>query len=808
MFRNYLKIALRHMNRNRFYTFINLFGLALAVATCVMIFLFVQDEYSFDTHFPDHENIFRLEYKWSINGNEGHWAATDAAAVPFVEQRYADQIKGVKISPSFMGRVISYNDKEYSEKKTVFADSTFFDIFQLKAIFGDLSTALKGPNNLVFSSSTARKYFGDEDAIGKTVTMYNRVYTVQAIVEDIPKNSHFHFDIYISFDTIRARMPDVDEGGPNNCYSYIKFNPEVDVTAFQQKMLKDMIAETPENERLEEGDYYSPVLKPISSIHLNSHEEKEIEDNSDIKHVNIFITVAIFIIIIACINYMNLATAKSSKRAKEIGIRKTMGSRRSFIFSQFMQESFLLCFMAFILAMILVEIALPGFNQITGKELSINLIKNRLLASSLGVLLFGISFFAGTYPAIFMSGFKPVTILSLPAKAGRSTKFALSFRRIMVITQFAISILLIIGSLTIYKQLKFIRNKKLGFVKEQVVVMPKPQGLENYTVLKEKLTALSGVEVASFTANVPGERVPFLSVRSTIFRDREDLNNMGDDETIAMRVIGADHNYLKVLGLEIIDGRDFDESNVSDEVGAYILNEAAVKAFNLEEPIGIDFAYTYNITEPRSGKVIGVVKDFHYASLHTEVEPVVIHVFPNYQRHLCLKLNSENMSGTMDSVESIWNEVTGNKPFEFHFLDDAYEQLYKAENNMGRIVGYFTVLAIIIACLGLFGLASYLADVRTKEIAIRKILGASIPSILSFLSKEFLLLVCLANLLAWIPSYYILTKWLNGFAYHINIDPMIFLLSGLVAILVAMITILSQALRAATQNPAIALKYE
>ena len=554
----------------------------------------------------------------------------------------------------------------------------------------------------------------------------------------------------------------------------------------------------------------SLIFQAITDIHLNGHAEKEIEPNSSKKYIYIFSSIALFVLIIACINYMNLATARSSRRSREVGMRKVLGARPANIFNQFMAESYIMCITAMVAALIMVELILPGFNHLTGKELSINVLQNPTLLLTMIIILLIVGFIAGSYPSLFLARLDPLKILRAGKAAGKANKTALYLRRILVISQFSISVILIIGTITVYRQLTYIQNKSLGFNKEQLIVVSIPANSyqDKIITFKNDLKKNPHVQSVARVSGVPGQRFPFLTVAlpDPSSSSAEEASSLS--EGFGMRVMSGDANILKTLGINFVDGRDFDEHIQMDEQEAFILNEAAVEWLELENPIGTKFTYLYNVNPPKEGKIIGIAENFHYASLHTEVEPLMIHIYNPYCRYLIIRIQSDNIQQTLADIEGAWDEALPSLPFSYFFLDNFYDNLYRAETNMGTIITYFAMLAIIIACLGLFGLVSYITEQRTKEIGIRKILGASIPSIVKSLSIEFMVLVLVSNVIAWGPAYLLVQNWLNDFAYRTEVGIWIFALAALASFAIAFFTIGFQANKAARANPVNAIKYE
>lgn len=814
MIGNYFKVAFRSITRHKGHTLINVFGLAIGIAVSLIIFLFVQDEFGYDRFHEDAENIFRVEHKVTGDGEESHWAATQGSLIPRLTERYPEIITGGKLNFVFIPPLVIYEDLSYYENHVVNADSTFFDLFNYKLIYGSKEGALSGTAKTVITESTSKKYFGNEDPIGKVLRVNDRNFAVTAVIEDVPYNSHFHFDIVLAMDDFRARVPQIDDDGPYAFYSYIRLPDEAAAIELKEKADKEiweLIGWTSAGDTTEIPEGYEAefILNSVPDIHLTGHAEKEIEANSDIKYVYILSLIAIFVLLIACINYMNLSTAKSARRGKEVGIRKVLGAFRSNIVVQFIGESMLITLFSLLLALVLVSLFLPYFNDFTGKELNLDIVSNiPLLLILIGILLV-VGFLSGSYPSAVLSSFNPLKVLISNTPSG-ANKTSLFLRRGLVIFQFSVSVLLIIGTITIYNQLSFIQDKKLGFDKENVVVLTLPGGnnIDNLEVLKNEIMQLPEIKSVCASAGVPGERMPFLTIRiPDIATENIEGNEEGDDATV-MRVLAADEDVAETFGLTVKEGRTFSREISTDETSAFILNQAAVEYFNLENPLGMRFEYLFNLPEPKAGRIIGITENFHYASLHSEVEPLMIHVFPGYYRYLSVKLNQGDVKKSIQKIEQAWLKVNPGIPFKYKFLDTAYDNLYKTELNMGRIILYFTLLAILIASLGLLGLASHLSEQRTKEIGIRKVLGATIPSILRSLSKEFAILILIANVIAWIPAYYLLNNWLSGFAYRTELSILVFLVTSIMSFVIAILTVSSQTLRAARLNPSQALKYE
>lgn len=809
MFKNYVKIALRNLMKHKGYSLINIGGLSIGLALCIVIFLFVQNEMSYESFLPDSDQLYRVESRWISAEEEDHWATTTGNIVHTVRDRYPEVTNATKVVKSWQKILFHRGDIQFSEANFFYADTTFFDMFKYEFVYGTPDNLLRDPADLVITESIAKKYFGNENPLGQTLSTERSNFTVKGVIKDLPVETHMHFDFVSSLNWLRQRYPQADDAGPSNCYTFVEIPTRFAARQLHQKATDDfyIIHEIPDSSDVRQVYSGEMIFRPISDIHLHGHAEKELESNGSMSFIYVLVTIAIFVLVIACINYMNLATARSARRAREVGIRKVSGAMKRTVFYQFMGESFVICIISVLFALLLVEIALPFFNDFSGKTLSMNLLSNPALLALLFGVVVVVGILSGTYPSIFLANFNPSIVLKTN-KAGLSgSKSSLMLRRGLVIFQFALSVLLIIGALTIYRQLMYIQNKELGFSKDQVVVLPLA-GRECYRslpVLTERLMSRPDVVSACPSDVVPGERVMYLSVQIPELTARDPERFSGD---MVMRVWNAGMHVVDTYDLEIVDGRGFSEEYPSDTTSGFLLNEAAVEEFQLENPVGKDFAYTYNLPEPKMGKIVGVVKDFHYASMHTSVEPLMIQIYTPYYMKLAIRVKTDNIKATINGIRDIWKETVPGTPFDSWFLDESYDMLYKMESKMGTLVTFFTTLAILIACLGLFALASYMSELRTKEIAVRKIMGATVRTIVQTLSKEFVILVTIANILAFVPAWFILNNWLNSFAYRINLSVFTFVLAAGMSFITALVTVSFNTLKAAMINPAIALKYE
>lgn len=819
MFKSYIKIAFRNLLKHKGYSFINIFGLTLGLVTSTLIFLYVQDELSFDRMHADADRIYRLENWSSYNGEESHWAATQGFLIPDVTQRYGEIETATRMMVIGAPVTFSTENNFYSEQDLLYVDSTFFDVFTFELKHGDLETALQAPDQIVLTASTAIKYFGRTDVVGELIRRANTPFKVSAVLADVPHNSHFSFDMLIPMSEIHRRNPNLVNGrGPAVFYSYVKVLETASAEQLQAKLNNDIyeirnIRNAAGEIAPVEGLTIRQPMMPLTDIHLYGHAEKELASNGDAQYVYIFSTVALFILLIACFNYMNLATARSTKRSKEVGMRKVLGAEKRQVFAQFLGESFFFTFLATVIALIFVVMVIPAFNDFTGKQISQNIIGNPELMLGIAGVFMLVGLLSGFYPSMFLAGFKPLQALKSNVLAGKGSNTTLYLRRGLVILQFGISIFLIVGASTVYDQLQYIQGKDLGFDKEQVVVIKLPGrgAVQNLETIKKEFLNQPAVVAAASSSAIPGERVHVMTVRvpDLASTDAGNENQQQDNGIRGMRIMSGDEDLAETFGLEIVDGRDLSKEIVSDAAEGFLLNEAAIRAFGLEEdPVGRRFEYVYGLAEPKAGRIVGVLKDFHYASLHSEVEPLMIHVYPAFSAFLNVRIKTDQVKETLDRLEATWASLQPSSEFDYFFLDSHYDNQYRAEMSLGKVIAFFTLLAVIIACMGLFGLASFITEQRTKEIGVRKVLGASIRSIMTSLSKEFVLLILLANLLAWYPAYYFLNGWLEGFAFRVDLSLLTFVVAAAGALLIALSTISFKTYMAARRNPVRSLRYE
>ncbi len=801
MFKNYLKIALRNLRRHKVYSVINLAGLAIGMTCCFLILLYVKDELSYDRFHANADRIYRIAWL-----NEHPQTRTPHPMAQAMTQDFPEVENAVSLSPlwgaGLTRRTFSmrYGDKRFDEQNVLSVDTAFFKIFSFPFLKGDPATALQEPFAIIITEKAAQKYFGEEEALGKTLRVNNEVdLKVTGVAQNVPAASHFHFDFLVSYTLLKPRETGsyytwADFGH----YNYVLLKPGVDPKAVEAKIplwigkYLDWPEESLASLRAGPNRFH---LQPLTDIHLRSHVAWELEPNSDIANVYLFTAIAVFILLIAGINFMNLATARSTTRAKEVGMRKVLGAVRAQLIGQFLGEAILLSLAALLLAIALVELLLPAFNALSGRALAVNYFEQPgFLFGMLAVALFTGSF-AGSYPAFFLSAYQPAKVLKGETKAGKRSA---RFRRILVVAQFALSIALIAGTAIVASQLDFLRSQKLGFDKEQVLVLRlKHQPMrEQYETVKTELLRKPEVQRASAVSNVPGGRFNGNPIQ---WRPND------EDEDVAQTRV--DYDFFATLDIPMAEGRTFQREMITDADSAFILNETAAKLFEWDTAVGKRITW-FDDDNTRRGTVIGVVKDFHFQSLRTRIEPLLISMSRRSFNYMLLKISPNDLPGTLAHCESVWKKFDPEFDFEYSFLDRDFDQLYRAEARMQTLFGYFTFLAIFIACLGLFGLASFTTQQRTKEIGVRKVLGASVAGVVGLLSKDFVKLVLLANLFAWPAAYLAMSLWLQDFAYRASLNVWTFLFAGGLALVIALLTVSFQALKAALANPVDALRYE
>jgi putative ABC transport system permease protein len=801
MLKNYVKIAFRNIKKYKIYSFINMAGLAIGMACCILIILFVQDELSFDQYHENMDRIYRLVDSFDVEGGlSRHFALSSAPFAPALKNEFPEVEDAVRLFPG-RRRLVTQGEKKYYEDGLFFVDASLFNIFTLPLIQGNAQKALEAPNTVVISESTALKYFGNEDPMSQNLIINSQSFLVTGVMKDMPANSHFHADMFASLKT-QEQIPSVQKNyfqswARHEFYTYLLLKEEASSGSLQNKLPGFIDKYAAEQIKTILGGTLSSRLQPLKNIHLRSHLQMEIMPNGDIKYVYIFSIIALFILLIACVNFMNLAAARSANRSKEVGLRKVVGASRAQLVQQFLGESFLFTFISLLLAGIFVKIALPFFNSLTGKEIVLNDLSNSVLIGIILFILFFVGIVSGSYPAFFISRYQPANVLKrfLTARPGRPL-----LRKGLVILQFSISIILIISTAIVFDQLDFLRNRKLGFDKEHVVVIPIRENSirENAESIKADLMQNLNIKSATITIGVPG---------GVVAGDAIQLITEEGKKTLTLRMIYSDHDYIKTMGMEIVQGRDFSKDMGTDATQAFLINEAAVRHLQLENPLSTRFEWGHDEDE-KKGKVIGVVSDFQFQSLRDDINPLVIHIWPRNTFVFAIRIHPANIPETLAFIQGKWEKLDPAHPFEYSFLDESFDRIYRSEEKLSQIFSIFSLMAIVIAALGLFGLALFMVEQRTKEIGIRKVLGASWGGIFVLISKEFMVLVLIANLIAWPTTFLLMRRWLQNFSYQVNMEPWIFVLSGILALLIALITVSFQAVRAAIADPVRALRYE
>ena len=806
MLKNYFKIALRNLRKNPGYSFINIFGLALGMGVSILILLYVQYEMSYDAYHDNSDRIVRVSREW-FNQNGESSLHLGHVAPPFGPLLESDFDETVEVAVRFLqiSPLMRYEDKSFVENRFFFADPEIFEVFSWKMLKGDPATALTFPDGIVLTESTAEKYFGEEDPMGKSLELEfqgtQMPFQVKGIVEDVPSNSHFQFDFLASMEPVVQFYGGLEQMmqnyGSNNFATYLLLPEGYDYQKLQPQ-LPDFIdrhmAANQQGVKASQGTQLN--LWPLTDIHLHSNLDSEIEANGNIEYVYLYTAIALFILLIACINFMNLSTARSSKRAVEVGLRKVVGADRSSLIRQFIGESMILAILALIIAVLLVYLILPYFNSFLNTDLAFNLMRNSYqLIGLVGIVLF-VGLVAGSYPAFFLSGFQPANVLKGTFKASGSHQ---KFRSVLVVTQFAISIALIASMTVVYNQLEFMRTKDLGFEKDNIAVLPSGGNItSNYEDIRQRLLGHPGILNVSVSSRVPSGRL--LDSQGT----QAEVN--GELQQINTRIadIHVSHNFMETFGIDLVAGRGFDIDLASDSTESFILNEAAVEAIgwgNSEEAIDKEFRYG-----GRSGRIIGVTKNFNFESLHQSIAPIVFLIPQNRINNVAVKIRDNMRTETLEYLEEQWATLRPGFPFDYYFVEDNFDRQYASEERLGQIFGYFSLLAVIIAALGLFGLASFTAQQRIKEIGIRKVLGAKISQIVLLLSKKFTFLVIAAFMIAVPIAWFAMKQWLLGFAYRIDVSLWSFVMAGGLALLVAWLTISYQSVKAALMNPVNSLR--
>lgn len=819
MLKNYLLIAVRSLTKHKFYSFINVIGLATGIAACLVILLFIQSELSYDQHHEKADRIYRINGEIKFGGNHYKLAVASAPLGSTLAQGYPEIETMVRFRTrgSYLVKRAEGTDN-IKENDVVWTDSTFFKVFTVPVLSGDASTALKEPNSIAISKKMADKYFPDGNVLGQSLIMDNRMHVkVTAVFEDMPTAGHFHYDFLIAL----AGLDEAQQTNflSNNFNTYLLLKPGTNAKELEKK-IPGFIEKylTPQATAIlgddfsmkkfkADGNIWEYTLMPLTDIHLHSDLTAELGPNGDITYVYLFSAVALFILSIACINFMNLSTARSANRAKEVGVRKVMGSLRSHLVRQFLLESILLSIGSFLFAIVLAWIFLPVFNSISQKELSLPVTEPMFYLLLGGASVF-IGVLAGLYPSFFLSAFKPINVLKGNVVLGMRSGW---IRSSLVVFQFVISIFLVIATLTVNRQLSYIQNKKIGFEKDQILVVNDAYALgKNIQPFTDEVAKKSFIKSGSISG--------FLPVANGWRSDNTYWPEGGEptqENMVSMQTWEVDYQYVKTMGMKIIEGRDFSVDFPSDS-SAIVINQSALKFFNFEkDPIGKKIS-TFNGNNPdgspdrnslRSWTIIGVLEDFHFESLKQNIAPLALFLEKN-NGTVVFRFEAANAQDVVSAVEKTWKNMAPGQPFQYSFLDEDFARMYSAEQRLGKTFAVFASLAIIIACLGLFALTSFTAEQRTKEIGIRKVLGASVSSIVVLLSKEFGKLILIAFLLAAPLAWYAINWWLKSYTYKVEIGILVYAAAGLFAFGISWLTMSYQSIRAARNNPVTSLRSE
>ncbi|MFH1194891.1 MAG: ABC transporter permease [bacterium] len=796
MIKNYLLIALRNIKRYKGYSLLNILGLSIGVASCLFILLYIQFELSYDNYHKDADRIYRVANSRKTDARLELFATAPMGAAQTIKENFPEVIEAARCSEGNICQV-KYKDKQFIEEKTGYVDNELFKIFNIPFIHGNPATVLTRPRTVVITESISNKYFGNINPVGEILLLDTTAYEVDGVIKNFPANTHLRKDFLICFQTSLDRMREFGITNPwrgFNCMNYIKLREGSNAKKFEAK-IKNLPVKYAGEELRKSGVTSTLFLQPITDIHLYSDLNWEMEPGGSSTYIYVFSAVGILILLLAAMNYMNLMTARSANRANEVGIRKVVGANKSQLISQFVGESLLTTFISVLISIFMVIVLLPFFNTLTNLSFDLrSLIQPDIIFGMITMTLF-ISIAAGSYPAFLLSSFKPVSILKGASRQGSS---GVIMRKLLVVSQFAISIILIIGLILFYQQVNYMKNQYLGFDKEQKLVIEFDRSIINpntYESIKREFNEHPAVLSSTFSSSVPGRWMYFWH-----------LHPFDDDKNDQMiNCFQVDYDFLSEYNLEIIAGRPFIRDRGIDNFdGGWIINESAVKAFgwkNNEEAL----EHAINRAEE---PVIGVVKDFHLKGLQNKIEPLGIFLMVEDFRYLTLKVNKDNASEVVSYIREKHAKLFPGYLFDYFFLDEDFNKQYESEENTTSLLSVFTTLGIIIAVLGLFGLSAFLTEKRTKEIGIRKVLGASILNIIFVLIKEFTVWVILANIIAWPVAYFLMNSWLQDFAYKTEINWWIFILSGFIALLISLFTVGYQAIIAATANPVEALRYE
>ena len=805
MLKNYFKITLRNISRNKMYSGLNIVGLAIGLTCCILILLYVHDELSYDRFHDNADSIYRVVPTFTTSERTMYLATNAHVQGPMLKDEFPEVLEYVRFTGN-RERVIEQGNISFSEERFAYVDDTVFDVFSFDMILGNPKEALVNPNTVVLTEEMAKKYFGSENPLGKNLKVnHDALFSVTGVIKNIPSASHIKPDFMASFSTLGLKpSTNINNDLLNqvNYYTYLLFRKGTDYRVMEQKFTDDV------NRRIgamlkQLGGSAELELQPLTKIYLHSDRELESEQMGDITYVWLFSGIGIFILLLACLNFMNLSTARSANRAKEVGLRKVVGAQKSQLVRQFLGESLILTFISFALALLLVFLSMPLFRTISGKDILLNSLFNPVIFAGFVGLFLIIGLVGGSYPAFFLSAFRPVEVIQGNLKRGAKSSV---LRIVLVSFQFAVSIILIIGTFTVNTQLKYVRSKNLGYDKDHVIAitMRNNETQKKYESIKEAIQRNPNVVSVSASSTSPLGTNDF-SAHHAVGKPEDQINMFWSQM--------VDDKYIDTYKMEIVQGRNFSKDFPSDKEQSIIINEAAVQKLGWQDdPTSqmIERFSSQNLSDRRTYNVVGVIKDYHFQSLHEEIQPMILYYTSPYGNFslLSIRVRQENIQETITFLETTWKQFDTQYPFEYAFVDDQYDALYRTEVRLGKLFSYFTALAILIGCLGLFGLTSFTTEQRTKEIGIRKVLGASMQGIIYMLVRDFTKWVFLAVIVAWPIGYLVMNKWLNNFAYRANLGVWIFLSSALLALVISVATVSFQSIKAALADPAKSIRTE
>lgn len=796
MLKNYLKIAYRNVWKHKTYSAINIIGFAIGLASCLLIVLYVNNELSFERMHVNRHRIYRVPVNLAHGDSQIPFAASTPPLAPALVEEFPEVESAVRIR-LLDGFNLLRDDVPLKKVDVAFTEPCFFTIFSFSLLQGNAATALSAPYSVILSEKMARTYWSGEHPIGQTLTDADgHVFTITGVMQEPSSNTQLDFDFLASYSSLDAMGLYDDQWGQFGVdYVYFMSKAPLDVPAFEAKL--PALVEKKTNSAM--AYLINLEVQPFTDIYFHSDMNSELKPQGDIDQVYLFAVIALLIMLIACFNFMNLSTARSIHRAKEVGVRKVFGSSRQQLMRQFLGESVAITLLSVVLGLIFFALLYPQLSNFIGRELGVNYLANPLTIVLIVVLAIAVGLLAGIYPAWFLSRFRPIS--ALHAQSGKAKTV---LRKIMVITQFTIAVALITITLVVFKQLNFVRTTDLGFDKEHKLIIPLPEqsSAQDARVFKEQLVQIPGAVQASACFGPAGSGSAL--VLNTVIDD-------GDEDTppqeMMLNAIACDSDYIPLFDLHLKEGRNFDNTITSDKTNAVILNEAAVKKFQLDDPLNAELPI--NGQDQAPSKVIGVLKDFHFRSLRQKITPLMLYQNDRFIQSVVLEYSPDaELAGVISGIQSVWDSQFGSQDFQYHFVDEEYNKLYQAEEKMGKLFIFFSLLIIFVACLGIFGLASFISEQRTKEIGVRKVLGSSVMQIVTLLTTDFVKWVLVANMVAVPIAWYAVNTWLKNFAYRTTVSAWVFVVAGCITMMIALLTIVSQTIHAAQMNPVKTLKYE